>query len=80
MHRRAALLLLLLPAACAPQAPAPTLPGGPSGTTDARYLTVGERIAGFYANPQPNQPAAANTSSTRPTITTASHGSRSGQC
>ena len=62
MRRRFALMLLLLPAACAPAAPPPTLPAGlgpQGGQTNQRYLAVGREIAGFFSNPQPNQPAAA---------------------
>ncbi len=62
MRRRFALMLLLLPVACAPEGPPPTLPGGlgpQSGQPTERYLAVGREIGAFFSNPQPNQPAAA---------------------
>jgi len=61
MRRHSALALLLLAAACAPQAPSPTLPAGvgTAGATNQPVLGVGREVVGFFRNPQPNQPAAA---------------------
>lgn len=57
MHRRSVLLLVLLTAACAPQAPVPTLPGAPVAADPV--VPVGQSMAAFFRNPQPNQPAEA---------------------
>jgi hypothetical protein len=61
MRRHPAIALLLLAAACAPQAPSPTLPAGVAapGAGSQPVLGVGREVAGFFRNPQPNQPAAA---------------------
>lgn len=62
MHRRCALMLLLLSAACAPQTTAPTLPAGvaPAGPAAGdQVIRVGQDMANFFANPQPNRPAEA---------------------
>ena len=62
MHRRSALLLLLLSAACAPQGPAPTLPAGvaPGGLAGSDpVMRVGQDMANFFAAPQANRPAEA---------------------
>lgn len=59
-HRRIALLLVLLTAACAPEAPAPTLPGSVApgaGAAGEPVMQVGQNVASFFADPQPNRPA-----------------------
>ena len=60
MQRRFALLLFLATAACAPQAPAPTLPGAlepASGPRGDATVPIGHEMAAFFRNPQPNRPA-----------------------
>lgn len=57
--RYALLLFLLTAAACAPQAPAPTLPGAPTAGGADPVIPVGQDMSAFFRNPQPNQPAVA---------------------
>ncbi|GGI97769.1 hypothetical protein [Neoroseomonas lacus] len=59
MHRRSALLLVLLTAACAPQSPAPTLPGTTAAGAADPVVPVGQAMVAFFRSPQPNQPAVA---------------------
>jgi hypothetical protein len=59
MRRRSALLLFLLTAACAPQAPVPTLPGATAANGADPVVPIGQHMAAFFRNPQPNKPAEA---------------------
>ncbi len=61
-HPRLAAFLVLLTAACAPQAPSPTLPGSlaPRGAPGGDpVLPVGQGMASFFRNPPANRPAEA---------------------
>ncbi len=59
MRRHSALLLVVLTAACAPQAPAPTLPTTLAARGGDPVVPVGQDMVAFFRNPQPNRPAEA---------------------